>query len=181
MTWDLDRLTEFVTDAVISQLGARHGLGEPPCACHHLGNGHCPDVMRPLVERGAERFGLTASAPHRRAIRAHRSYALETRRDRRPDSNPLLRGSRVQVRDGVHPAHVGALRRPPASRNRRRCVHRHRVPARREHSRRQSLRGPPHYFRRCNGSRHGHQYRRSQIARLPNGGRRYPQRGSRLS
>ena len=64
MTWDLDRLTELVTDAVISQLGARHGLGEPPCACHHLGNGHCPDVMRPLVERGAERFGLTASAPH---------------------------------------------------------------------------------------------------------------------
>ena len=64
MTWDLDRLTELVTDTVMSQLGAQHGLGEPPCRCHHLANGHCPDAMRPLVERGAERFGLTASAPH---------------------------------------------------------------------------------------------------------------------
>ena len=64
MTWDLDRLTDLVTDAVMSQLGAQSGLGEPPCACHHLKNGHCPDAMRPLVERGAERLGLTASAPH---------------------------------------------------------------------------------------------------------------------
>ena len=64
MTWDLDRLTELVTDAVMAQLGAQSGLAEPPCACHHLSPGQCPDVMRPLVERGAERFGLTASAPH---------------------------------------------------------------------------------------------------------------------
>ncbi len=64
MTWDLDRLTELVTDAVMAQLGAQSGLVEPPCACHHLSPGQCPDVMRPLVERGAERFGLTASAPH---------------------------------------------------------------------------------------------------------------------
>jgi len=64
MTWDLDRLTELVTDAVMSQLGAQHGWGEPPCACHNLGDGQCPEAMRPLVEGGAERLGLTASAPH---------------------------------------------------------------------------------------------------------------------
>lgn len=58
--WDMDRLTELVTDAVMAQLGS----ASPPCACHHLGQGACPDAMRPLVERGAERFGLTASAPH---------------------------------------------------------------------------------------------------------------------
>ncbi len=58
--WDLERLTELVTDAVMAQLGS----AEPPCACHQLGHGECPDIMRPLVERGADRFGLTASAPH---------------------------------------------------------------------------------------------------------------------
>lgn len=63
MTWDLDRLTELVTDAVIAELG-QGGGSERPCACHHLSHGQCPDVMQPLVERGAERFGLTASAPH---------------------------------------------------------------------------------------------------------------------
>ena len=62
-TWDLDRLTELVTDAVMSQLGTPLAP-EPPCACHHLGHGQCPDVMRPLVDSGAARFGLTASAPH---------------------------------------------------------------------------------------------------------------------
>ena len=70
MNWDLDRLTELVTDAVMTQLGVQSDLGDlgdlagPPCACHHLSHGQCPEVMRPLVERGAERFGLTASAPH---------------------------------------------------------------------------------------------------------------------
>lgn len=62
MTSDLDRLTDLVTDAVLQQLGA--GAGGAPCACHHLGHGQCPEIMRPLVDRGAERFGLTASAPH---------------------------------------------------------------------------------------------------------------------
>lgn len=67
MTWDLDRLTELVTDAVMTQLGVQSNLAdlaEPQCACHHLERGQCPEVMRPLVERGAERFGLTASASH---------------------------------------------------------------------------------------------------------------------
>jgi len=59
-SWDLDRLTELVTDAVMVQLGNV----EPACTCHDLRRGQCPEVMRPLVERGAERFGLNASAPH---------------------------------------------------------------------------------------------------------------------
>ncbi|MGH9335469.1 MAG: hypothetical protein ACRD21_17165, partial [Vicinamibacteria bacterium] len=61
MSSDLDRLTEAITDAVMARLGE-----SPPsrCRCHQLGEGQCPDVMRPLVERGAERFGLEASAPH---------------------------------------------------------------------------------------------------------------------
>ena len=65
MTWDLERLTELVTDAVIDSARANlelAELAEAPCACHHLGYGQCPEVMRPLVARGAERFGLTASA-----------------------------------------------------------------------------------------------------------------------
>ena len=140
MTWGLDRLTELVTDAVIAQLraqlgtqlGAQPGLAEPPCACHHLSPGQCPDVMRPLVERGAERFGLTASAPHAGLSALIDHTLLKTRRDRRTDSKTVRGGSRVQVRDGMHPAHMGALRRPSASWNRRWRVHRRRVPARRE-------------------------------------------------
>lgn len=58
--WDLERLTELVTNAVVSQLER----AETPCGCHQLSGGHCPDRMRPLVESGAERFGLTATASH---------------------------------------------------------------------------------------------------------------------
>lgn len=61
MSWDLERLTDAVTDAVLLELGAT----DRPCSCHHLDRNQCPDVMQPLVDRGAERFGLTASAPHR--------------------------------------------------------------------------------------------------------------------
>ncbi len=61
MSWDLDRLTEAITDAVMAR------LGEPPrplCGCHQLAEGWCPDAMQPLVARGAARFGLEAGAPH---------------------------------------------------------------------------------------------------------------------
>ena len=61
MSWDLEHLTDAVTEAVLLELGAT----DRPCSCHHLDRSQCPDVMQPLVERGAERFGLTASAPHR--------------------------------------------------------------------------------------------------------------------
>jgi deoxyribose-phosphate aldolase len=61
MSWDLDRLTEAVTDAVLLR------LSEAPralCRCHQLAEGACPDVMQPLAERGVARFGLEASSSH---------------------------------------------------------------------------------------------------------------------
>lgn len=61
MSWDLDRLTEAVTDAVLAR------LNEAPrafCRCHQLAVGSCPDEMRPLAERGVARFGLEASSSH---------------------------------------------------------------------------------------------------------------------
>ncbi len=61
MSWDLDRLTEAVTDAVMLR------LGEAPralCRCHQVAEGFCPDEMRPLADRGAARFGLEASSSH---------------------------------------------------------------------------------------------------------------------
>jgi deoxyribose-phosphate aldolase len=61
MGWDLDRLTEAVTDAVLARLGEAPGS---LCDCHHLAQGWCPEAMRPLVARGAERFGLEATASH---------------------------------------------------------------------------------------------------------------------
>jgi deoxyribose-phosphate aldolase len=67
MSWDLERLTDAVTDAVLRRLGEGEGEGGgagAPCACHHIGEGRCPDLMRPLAERGVARFGLEASRPH---------------------------------------------------------------------------------------------------------------------
>lgn len=61
MGWDLDRLTEAVTDAVMARLGE---APRPLCGCHGLDEGCCPDAMRPLVARGISRFGLEATASH---------------------------------------------------------------------------------------------------------------------
>jgi deoxyribose-phosphate aldolase len=61
MSWDLDRLAEAVTDAVLLR------LSETPrtlCRCHQLAEGACPDVMQPLADRGVARFGLEASSSH---------------------------------------------------------------------------------------------------------------------
>jgi len=60
LDWNLDRLTDLVTDAVIAELEQK----ESPCACHSLAHGHCPERMQPLVATGADRFGLTATASH---------------------------------------------------------------------------------------------------------------------
>jgi hypothetical protein len=57
---DMERLTEVINDAVITRLGGT----VPPCSCHQLEDGRCPDVMRPLVAGGVSRFGLTAAAFH---------------------------------------------------------------------------------------------------------------------
>jgi deoxyribose-phosphate aldolase len=67
MSWDLERLTDIVTDAVMARLSHQAGQAGPDaarCRCHDLSHGECPELMRPLVERGAARFGLEASAPH---------------------------------------------------------------------------------------------------------------------
>jgi deoxyribose-phosphate aldolase len=62
MSWDLDRLTEAVTDAVMLRLS---GEGQSAlCRCHQLAEGSCPDVMQPLADRGVARFGLEASSSH---------------------------------------------------------------------------------------------------------------------
>ena len=61
MSFDLDRLAEAVTDAVMVRLGEAPGA---LCQCHRLAEGCCPEAMQPLVARGASRFGLEASAPH---------------------------------------------------------------------------------------------------------------------
>ncbi len=61
MSWDIERLTDAITDAVMLRLGEAPGA---LCRCHQLAEGRCPEAMRPLVERGAARFGLEASASH---------------------------------------------------------------------------------------------------------------------
>jgi deoxyribose-phosphate aldolase len=57
---DLERLTDAITDAVMARIGVRR----PPCSCHQLEDGQCPDLMRPLVAGGVARFGLTAASSH---------------------------------------------------------------------------------------------------------------------
>jgi deoxyribose-phosphate aldolase len=64
MSWDLERLTDIVTDAVMARLSGPLGPALERCRCHDLGHGECPEVMRPLVERGVARFGLEAKASH---------------------------------------------------------------------------------------------------------------------
>jgi deoxyribose-phosphate aldolase len=59
---DLESLTDAITEAVLARLGEGEALAL--CACHALAPGHCPDAMRPLVDGGVERFGLTASGSH---------------------------------------------------------------------------------------------------------------------
>jgi deoxyribose-phosphate aldolase len=60
VSWDLDRLAEAVTDAVMARLGSE--AGSLVCACHRVSG--CPDAMRPLVDRGAARLGLEATPSH---------------------------------------------------------------------------------------------------------------------
>jgi deoxyribose-phosphate aldolase len=61
MSWDLDRLTEAITDAVMRRL---EGAPRTLCRCHQLAEGSCPEVMQPLADRGVARFGLEASPSH---------------------------------------------------------------------------------------------------------------------
>jgi deoxyribose-phosphate aldolase len=51
------QLVESIVRAVLAQFR----LEEPPCACHAVGGGCCPDRLGRLVGHGAERFGLQAA------------------------------------------------------------------------------------------------------------------------
>lgn len=62
MNDELARLTEAITDAVVARLEG--GVASSACECHRIDGGRCPDRIRRLVDGGAERLGLRASAPH---------------------------------------------------------------------------------------------------------------------
>ena len=56
---ELDALTESITRAILAQIEA-----EGTCQCHELGLSRCPNVIRGLVNGGAERLGLHADPAH---------------------------------------------------------------------------------------------------------------------
>jgi deoxyribose-phosphate aldolase len=56
---ELDALTESITRAILAQLET-----EGTCGCHQLGLSRCPNVIRGLVDGGAERLGLHADPEH---------------------------------------------------------------------------------------------------------------------
>jgi deoxyribose-phosphate aldolase len=58
MTESDSRLVEAVVRAVLAQLR----IDEPPCACHSVAGGCCPDRFGRMLGQGAERFGLQAGA-----------------------------------------------------------------------------------------------------------------------
>jgi deoxyribose-phosphate aldolase len=53
----IEALTEAITRQILAELGV--GIS-PPCACHQVEGGRCPEAIRGLVDGGAERLGLTA-------------------------------------------------------------------------------------------------------------------------
>jgi deoxyribose-phosphate aldolase len=57
---DLQRLIELITEEVIAAQGARPTSTH--CACHAVGNDCCPDRLRTVVDAGATRLGMHATA-----------------------------------------------------------------------------------------------------------------------
>jgi deoxyribose-phosphate aldolase len=58
------RLVEAVVRAVLAQLR----IDEPPCACHAVAAGCCPDRLGRMLGEGASRFGLQAGGMYPREI-----------------------------------------------------------------------------------------------------------------
>ena len=57
---DLQRLVEIITEEVIA---AQRGQAmAPPCACHSVRGDCCPDRLRAVVDAGATRLGMHATA-----------------------------------------------------------------------------------------------------------------------
>ena len=57
---DLQRLIELITEEVMAAHGARPT--STPCACHAVAGDCCPDRLRMVVDAGATRLGLHATA-----------------------------------------------------------------------------------------------------------------------
>ena len=57
---DLQRLVEIITEEVVAV--QRQAGASPPCACHAVRSDCCPDRLRTVVEAGATRLGLHATA-----------------------------------------------------------------------------------------------------------------------
>ncbi|MCI0547658.1 MAG: hypothetical protein L0027_10285, partial [Candidatus Rokubacteria bacterium] len=53
-------LVDVIVRAVLAQL--RLGEPDPPCACHSVPGGCCPDRLGLMLGHGAERFGLQAGS-----------------------------------------------------------------------------------------------------------------------
>jgi len=60
---ELDALTESITRSILARLEAEQ-VAAPACTCHGLANGQCPNLIRGLVDGGAERLGLHADSQH---------------------------------------------------------------------------------------------------------------------
>jgi deoxyribose-phosphate aldolase len=57
---DLQRLVEIITEEVLA--AQRDGATATPCACHSVRGDCCPDRLRTVVDAGASRLGLHATA-----------------------------------------------------------------------------------------------------------------------
>ncbi len=60
---ELDALTESITQSILAKFTSSE-KPETPCRCHQVGENQCPDLIRGLVDGGAERLGLFAGEPH---------------------------------------------------------------------------------------------------------------------
>ncbi len=58
---DLQRLIDIITDEVLSAQGLRGGSGQR-CACHSAAADCCPDRLRGVIDAGASRLGMHATA-----------------------------------------------------------------------------------------------------------------------
>ena len=61
---DRTQLCDEITAAVLRQLDGTATTSGAPCACHRVAYGCCPDQLAHVVQGGADRLGLTASASH---------------------------------------------------------------------------------------------------------------------
>jgi len=60
---ELDALTEAITSSILARLEADQ-LAEHACSCHGMTTSRCPNLIRGLVDGGAERLGLHAEPQH---------------------------------------------------------------------------------------------------------------------